>query len=75
MSVAMHWQAALALLPLTLAACVSPPPPPVEAGHPAHPDTPAATAASVTTLQTYRDFGKPRADASPAPENNHAQPH
>jgi hypothetical protein len=70
MSVAMHRHAALALLSLTLTACASSPPAPVDAGHPAHPNTVAAKPAALTTLESYRDFGRtepPAAPATPAP--------
>jgi hypothetical protein len=69
MSIAIHWHAALALLPLTLVACASPQPAPVEVGHPAHADTVAAPSPALTILQSYHDFGT--ADmhdhAAPAP--------
>jgi len=61
MSVAMHRLAAPALLALALGACASNAPAPVEVGHPAHSNTAAAPPATLTILQSYRDFG-----ASPA---------
>jgi hypothetical protein len=65
MSIVMHRHAALALLPLTLAACASPLPAPPEVGHPAHADTPAAPAPALTILQTYHDFGKAAGASAP----------
>jgi hypothetical protein len=77
MYVAMHPHAALALLSLALTACASSPPAPVEAGHPAHPNTVAAPPAALTTLEAYRDFGRadpgavPAQPASPSEEEQH----
>jgi starvation-inducible outer membrane lipoprotein len=73
MSVAMHRHAVLVLLCLTLAACASSPPAALEAGHPAHSGTSAATPAALTILQSYRDFGRPETRPAPAAkeEENH----
>jgi hypothetical protein len=55
-------------LPLTLAACASAGPPPLEAGHPADPETMAAPVPQLHILSTYRDFTRPPAhDAGQAP--------
>jgi hypothetical protein len=59
MRFAIHRHAALVLLPILAAACSSSPPAPVEAGHPAHANTAAAPPAALTTLQSYRDYGRP----------------
>ena len=72
---AMHWHAALALLPLTLAACASPQPAAVEAGHPAHVNTAAAPAATLSILHTYHDFGKPTDATPPAPTEEKSDAH
>lgn len=75
--------AALVLLPILTAGCSSSPPAPVEAGHPAHADTVAAPAAQLTTLQSYRDYGRPAASptsptetlSADAPEKDDAHEH
>jgi hypothetical protein len=79
MSFAMHRHAALALLPVLLAACASAPPAPPGASHPAHPDTASAPPAKLTILQSYRDFGAQGGAApaqhAPPKENHDAQEH
>lgn len=65
MSFAMHRHAALALLPVLLAACASAPPAPPGAIHPAHPDAASAPPAKLTILQSYRDFGTQGGAAPP----------
>lgn len=64
MSVDLFRRAVAALLPLALTACASAPPPPLESGHPARPDTAVARPVALETLKSYRDFG-----AQPASPN------
>ena len=58
--------AALALLPIAVAGCAGAPPAPVATGHPAHADTAVAAPAQLTTLQSYRDYGRPETGPAPA---------
>lgn len=67
MSVAMLRHAAPALLSLALTACAGAPPAPVEAGHPIHPSTVPAPPVALTTLQSYRDFGRAEPGTAPKP--------
>lgn len=61
------------LLALALGACAGTPPAPLPAGHPALPDTAAASAPPLTVLQSYHDFGA--APAAPEPATPRTERH
>ena len=68
---------AAALSALALAGCAGTPPAPLETGHPARPDTAAASPVSLGTLSSYRDFGVQPAGSSRGDgggDHQHADP-